>query len=440
MKNVYLFRLRRLCAFIIGVVFVIAGIFKLLDPVGAGLVMEGYLRFLHITFLLPLAKAGAVSLALLEAILGSAMICGVWRKPVAVITTAMIVFFTALTLLLAIFNPVSLTDCGCFGEVIHLTNFQTFLKNLVLLALALTPQPDLLILDEPVSGVDQNGLESFYLALTAFLPFRNFGKNRKRKYVSFGIVTASLIAFTVYSLTAIPLVDYTAFTPGSELLASEDDDDGNDDETGYYKSTIIYEKNGQEGAFDLDNLPDSTWTYVRTETIFINGTDVEDNEPALSFSDSLGNYHDKLATVGNVLAVSVYDAGRLSGERWTRIADALDGAKAAGFTPLLLVSSSKDQFDNLAALTPEIHSRLLSSTYHADRKTLVSLNRSNGGATWFSDGELIRKYSNGRIPSGETLSGKTEDDPTEEMLHSSTRKRLHFQGFILYVFALLLIL
>ena len=46
MKNVYLFRLRRLCAFIIGVVFVIAGIFKLLDPVGAGLVMEGYLRFL----------------------------------------------------------------------------------------------------------------------------------------------------------------------------------------------------------------------------------------------------------------------------------------------------------------------------------------------------------------------------------------------------------
>ena len=149
MKNVYLFRLRRLCAFIIGVVFVIAGIFKLLDPVGAGLVMEGYLRFLHITFLLPLAKAGAVALALLEAILGSAMICGVWRKPVAVITTAMIVFFTALTLLLAIFNPVSLTDCGCFGEVIHLTNFQTFLKNLVLLA----------------------------LALTAFLPFRNFGKN-----------------------------------------------------------------------------------------------------------------------------------------------------------------------------------------------------------------------------------------------------------------------
>lgn len=148
MNNVFLFRLRRLCAFLIGVVFLLAGIFKLLDPVGAGLVMEGYFRFFHVTFLLPTAKATAVVLALAEAILGAAMISGVWRKQVAIITTAMIVFFTVLTLFLAIFNPVSLTDCGCFGEVIHLTNFQTFLKNLILLA----------------------------LAMVAFLPFKHFGK------------------------------------------------------------------------------------------------------------------------------------------------------------------------------------------------------------------------------------------------------------------------
>ena len=196
MNNVFLFRLRRLCAFLIGVVFLLAGIFKLLDPVGAGLVMEGYFRFFHVTFLLPTAKATAVVLALAEAILGAAMISGVWRKQVAIITTAMIAFFTVLTLFLAIFNPVSLTDCGCFGEVIHLTNFQTFLKNLILLA----------------------------LAMVAFLPFKHFGKNRKRKYVSFGIVSASIILFAVYSLTTIPLVDYTEFTPGSELLASAGDD------------------------------------------------------------------------------------------------------------------------------------------------------------------------------------------------------------------------
>lgn len=411
MNNVFLFRLRRLCAFLIGVVFLLAGIFKLLDPVGAGLVMEGYFRFFHVTFLLPTAKATAVVLALAEAILGAAMISGVWRKQVAIITTAMIVFFTVLTLFLAIFNPVSLTDCGCFGEVIHLTNFQTFLKNLVLLA----------------------------LAMTAFLPFKNFGKNRKRKYVSFGIVSASIILFTVYSLTSIPLVDYTEFTPGSELLASIGDDD-EEDVSGNYKSTIIYEKNGQEGAFDLDRLPDSTWTYVRTETILINGTEIEDNRPALSFTDSSGNYQDEKAIYGNVLAVSVYDPAKANGTFWTRIADALDGAKAAGFTPLLLVSSTKEQFDKLPVIVPDAHSRLVGSTYFADKKTLVTLNRSNGGATWFNDGQLIRKFAAGKLPSAEDLKNMSEDDPTEEMLHTSTKDRLHFQGFLLYVFALLLIL
>ncbi len=411
MNNEFFFRLRRLCAFIIGVVFLLAGIFKLLDPVGAGLVMEGYFRFFHVSFLMPAAKVTAVVFALAEAILGAAMISGVWRRLVAIITSAMIVFFTVLTLFLAIFNPVSLTDCGCFGEAIHLTNFQTFLKNLVLLA----------------------------LAMAAFLPFKHFGKNRKRKHVSFAIVSASIIAFTAYSLTSIPLVDYTAFSPGSELLAARDDD-GENGSTGHYKSTIIYEKNGQEGAFDLDRLPDSTWTYVRTETIFINGADVKDNEPDLSFSDSHGNYRDELATVGNVLTVSVYDPVKANGSFWAKIADALGDADAAGFTPLLLVSTTREQFDRLPAIEPETHSRLAGLTYFADKKTLMTLNRSNGGATWFNDGQLIRKYSRRNIPSEETLREMAEDDPTEEMLHHSTKTRLRFQGFLLYVFAVLLIL
>ena len=409
MNNVFLFRLRRLCAFLIGVVFLIAGIFKLLDPVGAGLVMEGYFRFFHVAFLLPAAKVTAVFFALAEAILGAAMISGVWRKQVAVITSAMIVFFTVLTLFLAIFNPVSLTDCGCFGEVIHLTNFQTFLKNLILLA----------------------------LAMVAFLPYKNFGKNRKRKYVSFCIVSVSIILFTVYSLTTIPLVDYTEFTPGSELLASAETEE---DEDGIYKSTIIYEKNGQEGAFDLDNLPDSTWNYVRTETILIHSGDIEGNEPALSFTDAMGNYQDEKATHGNVLTVSVYAPEKVKGALWKRIADAFDGAHAAGFTPLLLVASTQEAFDKIPMLAPDVRAKLAASTYFADKKDLLTLNRSNGGATWFNDGQLIRKYSHNRIPSDKTLLEMTGDDPTEEMLHSSTKSRLHFQGFMLYVFAILLIL
>lgn len=411
MSKVPINRFRRLCAFIIGVVFLAAGIFKLLDPVGAGLVMEGYLKFFCLTFILSAAKVIAVAFALTEAILGAAMISGVWRKQVAVITSAMIVFFTVLTLFLAIFNPVSLTDCGCFGEVIHLTNFQTFLKNLILLA----------------------------LSMAAFFPFKDFGENRKRKYLSFGIASATIVLFTANSLASIPLVDFTAFTPGSELLASEEDGEDEDSDDNY-KATIIYEKNGQEGAFDLDHLPDSTWTYVRTETILINRASVEDNEPDLSFTDSTGIYRNEAATEGNVLIVSVYDPAKVTGTLWTKISNALNEAETAGFTPMLLVSTTKEAFDNLPAIVPEVHSDLSALTYFADKKTLVALNRSNGGATWFNDGQLIRKYPQRKIPSAETLLKMTGDDPTEAMLHYSTKNRLRFQGLFLYVFAILLII
>ncbi len=406
-KNFH-YRSRRLCAFIIGLVFLSAGLFKLLDPVGAGLVVEEYCKFLHLGFLLPFAKGIAVAMALAESFLGAAMISGVWRKPVAILATVMIVFFTILTAFLAAFNPSM--DCGCFGEVIHLTNLQTFLKNIFLLI----------------------------LALAAFLPYRNFGKNRKRKYVSFFIVTASIVAFTTYSLTGIPLVDYTAFTPGSELLASANASEEDDEDD--YMATFIYEKNGQEGAFDLDNLPDTTWTFVRTETIKVKGPEIKDNIPLLSFSDSLGNYQDEKAARGNVLAVSVYKPESVRGDSWTRMAVAIEGASAAGFVPLLLVACTKETFDTLDAIVPDVRARLLPSTFFADRKTLVSLNRSNGGATWFNDGELIQKFPLSRIPGGEKLLEMTGDDPNETMLHSSTRGRVRFQGFLLYVFAILLLL
>ena len=406
--KIFHYRLKRLCAFIIGIVFLLAGIFKLLDPVGAGLVVEEYFRFLHLGFLIPMAKAVAVLLALFEALLGAALISGIFRKPVAIATSVLIVFFTVLTLFLAIFNPAM--DCGCFGEVIHLTNFQTFIKNLILLL----------------------------MASLAFIPLNDLGESRKRKYVSFGIVAASLVAFTFYSLSSIPLVDYTSFTPGSDLYSAGNQGDGESEDR--FVSTFIYEKNGQEGAFTLDKLPDSTWTFVRTETIRMNGPELKDNTPILSFSDSTGAYRDEMATSGNVLVMSVYDAQGLKGDAWTKIAQSTEGARAAGFTPLILVSGTKQMLDSLEVIVPSVRKDLIPSTFFADRKTLLSLNRSNGGATWFNDGELIEKFPLSKLPSDDEILAMTGYDPTEAMLKTSTTGRLRFQGFLLYSFALLLLI
>ena len=162
-----LLRLKRFCGFITGFVFFLSGIVKLMDPVGAGLVMKEYLDFLHIGFLGFASKPLGVLFALAETIVGTGLITGVWRRIIAPTAIALQGFFTFLTLLLVIFNPEM--DCGCFGEAIHLTHAQTFIKNLVLMA----------------------------LLLIYYIPSRHLGETRKKKYVSFGIVTLSVVAFTI---------------------------------------------------------------------------------------------------------------------------------------------------------------------------------------------------------------------------------------------------
>ena len=79
-----LFRLKRFCGFITGFVFFIAGIFKLLDPVGTGLIMSGYFDFLHLNFLDFAAKTTGLAFALAESIIGAALVTGIWRKSTAI--------------------------------------------------------------------------------------------------------------------------------------------------------------------------------------------------------------------------------------------------------------------------------------------------------------------------------------------------------------------
>lgn len=394
--------MKRFCGFITGFVFFLSGIIKLLDPVGAGLVMDSYFDFLHIGFMAPASKFFGTALALAEAIIGTGLITGVWRKPFALAAIIMQGFFTILTLFLVIFNPEM--DCGCFGEAIHLTHMQTFLKNIVLCIL---------------------------LAIYFFPPSK-LGENRKRKYASFGLVTLSTLAFMTYSLMYIPLVDYTDFKPAASLMAAEAS------EGEMYEAVFIYEKDGKQESFTLGHLPDSTWSYVSTETVLKEGA--ENSSVNLSIRDAHGEYHDGTAAEGKVLAVSVYDIERKKG-RWAQTARFLENAEKAGFKPILLVSSTAEQFAEITAgLEPETAATLNRFTYYSDYKTLITMNRSNGGATFFCDGYLIRKYARRALPNMEELSTLSHSDETEELISRSTSGDLTFQGFLLYVFAVMLLL
>ena len=387
-----LLRLKRFCGFITGFVFFIGGILKLMDPVGAGLVMAEYLDFTHLKFLAFASKPLGVAFALAEAVIGTALITGVWRKTTGIAALAFQGFFTLLTLALVIFNPQM--DCGCFGEAIHLTHMQTFLKNILLCV----------------------------LLCAYFFPAKLLGSPKRHKYVPFAVVTASVLAFTAYSWMYIPLMDYTDYKPGALLKAGEK---SISEDADMYEAVFIYEKGGEEAEFGLEHLPDSTWTFVRTETKVLNDYDTE-GLVDLSFYGDDGEYADQLAADGKVMIVSVYDTD-IKDRRWREIAGFIHNAEAAGFRAILLTSEPVDAETDIPS-------------YVADKKTLLAMNRSNGGVTYFSDGYLIRKWSFRARPDMESLIEINGEDETETYIYHNTKGSLGFQGFLLYVSAVMLLL
>ena len=347
---------RRFCALLIGLVFFLSGMLKLMDPVGTGLKVAEYLRFLHLGFLSPLGKASGVAVAFLESLVGAALISGIARRATAVTVLALLGFFTGLTLVLYLVNPDM--DCGCFGEAVHLTHLQSLMKNVVLLV----------------------------LALIAFIPLSDGYEARNPKKWGFAVVAAYMVCFTLFSLRGLPLMDFTAFSTGSQVLSAKD------------------------GADERKAQPDAT--------------------PAvLSFSDAYGEYCDPLASDGNVLVLSVYAPERLDSLDWGRIAATVSDAYVSGIRPLLLAPSAGS-----------VPMTLGDCLFFADPKTLLTLNRSNGGASYLSDGLIVSKWPLSRLPDGEELSSLVLAEPVEVIAGKITRGRLAYQGSLLLSVALLVLL
>ena len=344
--------INKIAAFILGSVFFLSGILKLMDPLGTSLIVSSYLSFLHLSFLQFASGLLACIFPLVECILGSAMILGVFRKPAGIAVLALQVFFTLLTLLLVIFNPQM--DCGCFGDAIHLTHTQSFIKNLILLA----------------------------LWALAFLPLRKeTPAPRKSKFIGFALVGVSVLLFLLYSSLSLPLIDFTPLKSGVELYS--------------------------ESEFEGEEI---------------------------SVMDSQGEYADSVLTEGKVLAISVYELGKVKPKTWQKISSLVSEASSLGYSPVLLLSSS------VAQAQSAVSDNLLGISYFCDKKTLMTLNRSNAGVSYISDGLITAKWSRHSLPDSQNLESIAAEDAADVILSRSQPASLKLQCFLLYVFAVMLLL
>ena len=122
---------------LLGLVFIFSGVVKAIDPLGTVYKIEDYLKAFGGFFneLLPMAELAAWALIILELLLGVCMVLNIRTQWTSWLALLFYLVMTPLTLYIALTNPVS--DCGCFGDAIVLTNWQTFWKNVVLIVLAI---------------------------------------------------------------------------------------------------------------------------------------------------------------------------------------------------------------------------------------------------------------------------------------------------------------
>ena len=122
--------IRTVCRILIGLVFIFSGIVKAIDPLGSAYKFHDYFQAFNIGFLNNLSLPLAVVLCTTEFVAGFSVLTGFRQRMGILVVMLLMVIFTPLTFILALTNPVS--DCGCFGNAIHLTHWQTFGKNIIL--------------------------------------------------------------------------------------------------------------------------------------------------------------------------------------------------------------------------------------------------------------------------------------------------------------------
>ena len=226
---------------VVGLTFILSGFVKAIDPLGTQYKIQDYLAAIPPSLSLPdmLTLLMSVSLSMVEFTLGAFMLTAISRRVTARLTLLFMVVMTAVTVWIYIADPVK--DCGCFGDALTLTNLETLLKNIVLLALA---------------------------ALVAWRP-THIGRlmSRSNQMLLGQMLMLTPVALSFWCLYDLPLIDFRPYHIGADIKAGMEMPEGA--EQPVFDTTFIMEKDGERREFTLDNYPDSTWTFVDSKTVTV---------------------------------------------------------------------------------------------------------------------------------------------------------------------------
>ena len=381
------------CRFVLAATFIFSGYVKAIDPLGTLYKLKDYAAAMSLNGLLPdWALVGvAIALGALEFALGVFMLFAVRRHVVSRITLAFMAAMTALTLWIFVADPVK--DCGCFGDALKLTNGETLLKNIVLIACAA------LVAWRPVD-------------MARFI-------SRSNQWIVRYYTVAYIVITSVYCLYTLPIFDFRPYHVGMNIKQGMEIPEGA--EQPEFESTFLLKKNGETREFTLDNYPDSTWEYVDTRTVQTKkGYEPPIHDFALTSCDTGEDITEQVLTKKGYTFLLVSPRLAVADDsNFGDIDQIYEYAEENGADFYCVTASANDEIERWRDLTGAEY-----KFCNADETTLKTMIRSNPGLMLLKDGTIIGKWSHNALPQTDDLTaplqqltiGKAQNDSATERL------------------------
>ena len=364
----------------VGLLFIFSGLIKANDPLGFGYKLQEYFDVFHIDFLNGWATGIAILLCTLEIVLGVLLLAGIYARKVAWGLLLLIIFFTFLTFVSAFFKVV--TSCGCFGDAIPLTPWQSFTKDVFLLAFIL------------------------YIFLHRWSIRAPAWSENAQKIVVVGTIAVSLL-FGIYTYSFLPVMDFLPYKVGANIPKEMELPAGAPQDVYLIMYHLKNKTTGEEKDMsDAEYLKteiwkDEAWEIVGTPSKKLIKEGFKQKIKDLIITDASGtNYTNELIEnpYYNLIIVA-YNLGETNEKAMGDLnALAINAAEQFNIRTVLLTSTSVE-----TALTFTKTHKFFPDVFYADAVPLKSMVRANPGLMLMKNGVVIKKWHYNNMPSFDQL-------------------------------------
>lgn len=368
-----------ICRILVGLLFIFSGLIKINDPLGFSYKLQEYFEVFHITFLDSLALVIAIVLCTLEIVLGFALLIGVRAVSVAWGLLLLIIFFGFLTFYSAYFKVVQ--TCGCFGDAIPLTPWQSFSKDMVLLALV------------SVIFVNRRNIKPL------------FGKQTGDRALYASIIIALGIGFYTYSF--LPVIDFLPYKVGANIPDEMKTPPGAKPDEYEITYNLKNSKTGEtktmtDKEYIKSNIwKDNSWAVAGNPESKLVKRGFTPKIIDLNIKDAQGNDYTKelFANPFNNFVIVAYDLSKTNTDAMGQLnALAINMAQNYNTRTVLLTSNSPKDAEEFSK-----KNHLIMEIFYADAVPLKTMIRANPGIFLMKNGTVINKWHYHSIPNYDNL-------------------------------------